>query len=97
MNCDRIYYLNPYGKCQLRDPQCKTYTNGYCTECAAYYFVGGGVCFANLKGCKAQQSYSVCLVCDDGYNLNSGVCKAQITQLNWNSIDMNFFDDSTQE
>jgi hypothetical protein len=96
MNCDRIYFLNPYGKCQLRDPQCSTYTNGFCSECAPYYFVNTGVCFANLKGCQKQQSYSKCLICDSGYNLENGVCKTQITQLTWNSIDMDFNDDATE-
>lgn len=97
MNCDRIYFLNPYGKCQLRDPQCKIYTNGLCTRCAPYYFANKGQCFANLKGCKNQQSYSKCLACDNGYDLDKGVCKAKITRLDWNSIDMDFHEDTTQE
>lgn len=96
MNCDRIYFLNPYGKCQLRDPQCLVYTNGFCTQCKAYYFVSNGVCFANVKGCKTQQSYSQCLACDNGYSLKSGTCKADITQLTWNSIDMDFNDGSAE-
>jgi hypothetical protein len=94
MNCDRIYFLNPYGKCQLRDPQCLIYTNGFCTQCAAYYFVSGGVCMPNLKGCKTQQTYSKCLACDSGYTLTAGSCRAQITQLTWNSIQMDFNDGS---
>ena len=90
MNCDRIYFLNPYGKCQLRDPQCRIYTNGFCSQCAPYYFVNKGACFPNLKGCKTQQSYNKCLACDSGYNLADGVCKVQITQLSWNDVVMDF-------
>lgn len=97
MNCDRIYFLNPYGKCQLRDPQCKIYTNGFCSQCSPYYFVNKGVCFPNLKGCKTQQCYNKCLACDNGYNLNDGVCKVQITQLSWNDVVMDFNDDSNAE
>jgi hypothetical protein len=37
------------------------------------------------------------LACDNGYDLDKGVCKAKIIQLDWNSIDMDFNDDSTQE
>lgn len=49
---------------------------------------------ANLKGCKTQKSYSECLACDSGYTLKGGACRAQITQLTWNSIDMDFSDGS---
>lgn len=97
MNCDRLYFLNPYGKCQLRDPQCKVYSNGFCSECSPYYFSNNGVCFANLKGCKVQKNYKLCLTCDSGYSLNNGVCDVDITVLNWNSVNMDFFDDETQE
>jgi hypothetical protein len=90
MNCDRIYFLNPYGKCQLRDPQCSVYTNGFCTQCAPYFYVSAGVCMGNLKGCKKQQSASQCIECDDGYSIVSGSCRTQITKLTWNSIDMDF-------
>ncbi len=97
MNCDRLFYLNSYGKCQLRDPQCFTYTNGFCSSCKSYYFVQGGVCMANLKGCQIQKSYSQCLTCDDGYTLKNGVCSASITQLSWNSVDMNFYEGDTEK
>ena len=97
MNCDRIYFLNPYGKCQLRDPQCRIYTNGFCSQCAPYYFVNKGACFPNLKGCKTQQSYNKCLACDSGYNLADGVCKVQITQLSWNDVVMDFNEDDNAE
>jgi hypothetical protein len=50
---------------------------------------------ANILGCKVQKSYSQCLTCDEGYTLRSGNCEAQITQLSWNSIDMDFDDKST--
>jgi hypothetical protein len=93
MTCDRIYFLNPYGKCQLRDPQCAVYTNGYCTQCAPYFYVSAGVCMGNTKGCKRQRSASACLECDTGYTLKDGTCRIQITHLSWNSIDMDFGDD----
>ena len=98
MTCDRIYFLNPYGKCQLRDPQCAVYTNGYCTQCASYFYVAGGVCMGNTKGCKRQKSASQCVECDSGYTLNKdGSCRTQITHLSWNSIDMDFGDDDVSK
>ena len=48
---------------------------------------------ANLAGCKQQKSYDQCLVCEDGYQLSNGLCKAKITKLTWNDIDMDFWGD----
>lgn len=48
---------------------------------------------ANLKGCRVQKAYDNCVECDDGYELKNGHCKAKITKLSWNSIDMDFFGD----
>lgn len=93
-NCDRLYFLNPYGKCQLRDPQCSTYTNGYCSACKPYFYVKGGVCLANLKGCKTQVDTSLCTVCESGYSIQNGICVITINRLSWDSIDMDFFDNS---
>ncbi len=90
MNCDRLYFLNYFGKCQLRDPQCLVYTKGYCSSCSPYYFPKDGFCVPNLKGCKKQQSYSRCLACDDGYQISNGRCVVSITRLDWNSVNMDF-------
>lgn len=93
MNCDRLYFLNYFGKCQLRDPQCLVYTNGYCSSCMSYYFPKDGFCMPNFVGCKVQQSYAKCLACDDGYTLSKGSCVPTINKLNWNSVNMDFGDD----
>ena len=85
--------MNPFGKCQLRDPQCQVYTNGLCSRCRPYYFPREGVCMANMAGCKKQRSYSNCEECESGYQKRGGNCVARIQKLSWNSIDMDFFDD----
>jgi hypothetical protein len=48
----------------------------------------------NMPGCKVQKAYGNCLQCEDDYTLSNGDCKAKITKLTWNSIDMDFWDDS---
>ena len=93
INCDRLYFLNYYGKCQLRDPQCVVYTNGLCSFCRSYYFPREGVCMPNMAGCKVQKSYENCEQCEKGYERRGRNCVAKITKLTWNSIDMDFFDD----
>ena len=96
-NCDRLYFINPYSKCQLRDPRCLAYTNGFCSQCKAYNFVHQGGCMPNLKGCEVQQSYSKCLKCESGYTMNNGRCTAAIKRLSWNDFDMDFFDSDTEK
>ena len=96
-NCDRLYFINPYSKCQLRDPQCRTYTNGFCSECRPYHFVNRGGCLPNLHGCKRQESTDKCLECDSGYTLSGGRCTAAIKKLTWNDFDMDFFDSDCEE
>lgn len=98
MNCDRIYFLDQYNKCQIRDPNCRSYVNGYCSQCKPYFFSQGAFCLANLKGCLDQKSIDQCVQCENGYNMVQGnKCVVNIDSVNWNSIDMDFFDSNTEQ
>ena len=46
-----------------------------------------------MAGCEVQKSYGNCIKCDKGYTLNNGECRAAITKLTWNDVDMDFWDD----
>lgn len=97
MNCNRLYFLNPMGKCELRDPQCLVYTNGLCSICEALYYPKGGQCMPNLKGCANQINSNFCTACLEKFTLKDGVCIPTIKKLSWNDIDMDFFADDTAE
>lgn len=91
-NCQRLYFLNPLKQCELRDFNCQEYVNGYCTKCKPFYYNFQSSCYRNAKGCAVQLSINTCERCEDGFRLDGGKCLPSMTKLNWNSIDMDFFD-----
>lgn len=96
-NCDRLYFLNQFNKCEIKDNACAAYSSGRCIECKASYYLHAGLCFPNAKGCIYQRDIKTCEKCESGYNLNSGVCTPAITKLTWDSIDMDFWSGSSDK
>lgn len=90
-NCDRLYFLNRYNKCEIKDNNCAAYSGGKCIECKSYFYNFQGLCYPNAKGCILQKNVRVCEKCESGYVLGQGVCTPQITKLDWNSVDMDFW------
>lgn len=96
-NCDRLYFLNQFNKCEIKDNSCAAYCGGRCIECKAYNYLYQGLCYPNSKGCLVQKNIKTCEKCESGYVLGSGVCTPQITKLDWNSINMDFFSGDSAE
>lgn len=93
-NCNNIYFLNGFNKCQVKDENCEAYSGGRCIDCKTDYYLFRGSCYPNSKGCLSQKTISKCLECDTGYVLEKGICTQKITKLSWGSIDMDFGDES---
>lgn len=59
-NCDRLYFLNQFHKCQIKDQNCKAYSGGKCIDCNRHFYLHRGTCYPNAKGCLVQKNVRKC-------------------------------------
>lgn len=66
--------FSPSNNAQPTDLGCKTWANGTCKECSAFFaFNSNGVCTAVSDQCKTYSGLS-CTSCYNGYSLVNGSC-----------------------